>query len=646
MKTNLNVRFPFIVAGLALTAVVAPVLFSGSFDPVAVKARTDAWPGWARVGLVAGLLVCLAAMLDAFGRLFAAVALRFRSGGHASPRTVALLRFSSLAALVGGMTLWRLLAPGMFPHPSNAWKEPCLLGAALLPVAAALRALWRAGRAVPTAGAALAVLLLAAPPTGAQEPPEGEDGASIVNAVVKIEFGKANRSFILPWVVVPDGGSGSGAVIAPGRILTCAHCVADTTFIRVRKNNEDAIYHAEPEFVDNDRDLALLAVDDPAFMDGIVPMELGETPCEQSEVLAVGFPKGGRLISFTKGIVSRIEDVEYSHGKQTMLAVQVDAAINPGNSGGPVLDMETWRIAGIAFQGRKDGEALGYIVPAEIVRCFFDDIADGRVDGIPEPLFVPDWLESDAKRRYLGMEPGQSGGLVGGVSPALGTNSLQVGDILLEIDGHRVANNTGIRIGGNRIRSRHYPFYTRQIGETVPVKVLRNGETVELEIPTGKYDTYSRRFLYDEEPDWFVFGGLVFTTLSYSYAAQADVRFHDDAGDEEKESPDDRFVMVSEILNDVSVEGYLGMSGTHVRAVDGTKVRNLRHLVDLVESCTNEFVRIAVDCGEERDFEIVLDVAQTREATPRVMKRFQIPADRSPDLRKEEETTEDAGAGA
>ena len=97
----------------------------------------------------------------------------------------------------------------------------------------------------------------------AQESPKVEDGASMVNAVVKIEFGKANRSFILPWVVVPGGGSGSGAVIAPGRILTCAHCVADTTFIRVRKNNEDAIYHAEPEFVDNDRDLALLKVDDP-----------------------------------------------------------------------------------------------------------------------------------------------------------------------------------------------------------------------------------------------------------------------------------------------------------------------------------------------------------------------------------------------
>lgn len=46
-------------------------------------------------------------------------------------------------------------------------------------------------------------------------------------------------------------------------------------------------------------------------------------------------------------------------------------------------------------------------------------------------------------------------------------------------------------------------------------------------------------------------------------------------------------------------------------------------------------------CGEERDYEIVLDAARTREATSRVMKRFQIPADRSPDLRKEEEPAGD-----
>ena len=173
------------------------------------------------------------------------------------------------------------------------------------------------------------------------------------------------------------------------------------------------------------------------------------------------------------------------------------------------------------------------------------------------------------------------------------------------------------------------PNRRRGSGEGPP-----GGKTVETTVRTGKYNSYARRFLYDKEPDWFVWGALVFTTFSYSYAEQAKCRMHDDAGDEEKERPDDRFVMLSEVLNDACVEGYLGMGGTHVRSVDGTKVRNLGHLVELVEGSTNEFVRIGIDCGEERDYFIVVDAGQMREATPRVMKRYSIPADRSEDLRK------------
>ena len=247
--------------------------------------------------------------------------------------------------------------------------------------------------------------------------------------MVKLEVQTAEPDFVRPWRTDVRGGDGSGVVIGDGRILTCAHCVADATYIRVRKNNEDSLYHGSVEAIDNDCDLALVRVEDPAFMEDVAPMEIGDTPPVQSDVLAVGYPIGGNGISFTRGIVSRIEDIRYEQGWTTLLAAQVDAAINPGNSGGPVLDMETGKIGGIAFQGNKRGEALGYMIPTEIVRRFLKDVGDGRVDGVPDPTFVYGSLESEAARRFLGMDGAQTGVLVEDIRGGTNASPLRVGDV-------------------------------------------------------------------------------------------------------------------------------------------------------------------------------------------------------------------------
>ena len=63
------------------------------------------------------------------------------------------------------------------------------------------------------------------------------------------------------------------------------------------------------------------------------------------------------------------------------------------------------------------------------------------------------------------------------------------------------------------------------------------------------------------------------------------------------------------------------------------KVRNLRHLVELVDSCKGGFVCFGLDRGDEWDVKVIVDAKEMREATARVMKRNQIPADRSEDLR-------------
>ena len=474
-------------------------------------------------------------------------------------------------------------------------------------------------------------------PAWAQEevnPPAAEQGNDPINAVVKLEVTTAKSDILCPWANRTDGGTGSGVVIGNGRILTCAHCVADAIYIRIRKQNEDALYHATVLFTDNDADLALVSVDDPKFMSDITPMEIGETPHVQDDVLAVGYPIGGEDISFTRGIVSRIEDIRYSHGWTVLLGIQVDAAINPGNSGGPVLDIKSGKIAGIAFQGKDEekSEALGYIIPPDIIRHFLSDIQDGKVDGFSDIPFEWDQMESPAKRHYYKMDSGQTGVIVDNVDTALGSDSIHTDDIILEMDGYKVSNNGRIRLRGGVARSLFYPIYTRQIGEKIPVKVFRDGVIVNTFVVAAKKNYRVRRWMYNARPDYFVYGGFVFTTISYDYLVRSKAHFHDDIT-KNKEFPDDEPVVISFCFADTGIEGYLGMDKSLVRSVNGVKVRNLRHLTELIDQCHNGFVRFNLDRDEEWDVKLVVDAKEMREATTRVMKRNLIPADRSEDLR-------------
>ena len=468
----------------------------------------------------------------------------------------------------------------------------------------------------------------------AQETLDSGEGNDPLNAVVKLEVTTAKPDIRCPWVNQTGAVTGSGVVIASGRILTCAHCVTDACYIRVRKHNEDVLYHGSVQFVDTDADLALVGVEESAFMNGITPMEIGETPHVQDDVLAVGYPLGGEDISYTRGIISRIEDIRYAHGWMHLLGIQVDAAINPGNSGGPVFDLKSGKIVGIAFQGlgKEEGESLGYIIPPEIIRHFLKDIQDGKVDGFSDSLFKIDQMESPVKRRYYKMKAGCTGVVVDDVDSVLGKDSIRANDIIFEIDGYKVSNNGRIRLKDGEPRSISYPIYTRQIGEKVPVKVYRGGSVVETSVSVAKKNLRIRRWLYDAKPDYFVYGGFVFTTVSYDYILRADPEFHDSLliG---KVGDDDEAVSISFCFADVGIEGYIGCDKSLVRSVNGVKVRNLRHLVEIVDACKEGFVCFGLDLGHKWDVKVIVDAKEMRESTARVMKRNLIPADRSEDLR-------------
>jgi len=67
--------------------------------------------------------------------------------------------------------------------------------------------------------------------------------------------------------------------------------------------------------VAHDCDLALLTVDDQSFFSrSLSPWNImADLPQTAGAVVVLGYPEGGDTISFTKGVVSRIEVIPYMH---------------------------------------------------------------------------------------------------------------------------------------------------------------------------------------------------------------------------------------------------------------------------------------------------------------------------------------------
>jgi hypothetical protein len=136
---------------LLLNSGVAGLLFF-RHDPETMTTWANGLHAWGRIGILAVLFAYLAGTLDVFGRLCAGIAIRIWKTGDDPRRRSARFRFVLLAVFVGGMAIWKALDHERFPQAPSWWAYPYLLGAALVPVAFALRTLCRARRTIPAGG--------------------------------------------------------------------------------------------------------------------------------------------------------------------------------------------------------------------------------------------------------------------------------------------------------------------------------------------------------------------------------------------------------------------------------------------------------------------------------------------------------------
>ena len=336
----------------------------------------------------------------------------------------------------------------------------------------------------------------------------------IERSVVRIFNHSQRADWSAPWNAGPAREeTGSGFVIAGGRVMTNAHVVSDSRMCLLFLHNDPTPHPARVSAIGHDCDLALLEPLESGLLDDTPALEFGELPELRSTVETYGYPRGGKTLSSTRGVVSRIEVQPYVHsGLDSHLTVQTDAAINPGNSGGPVV--QDGRVVGVAFQGFSRLENVGFFIPAEVVRHFLEDAADGTYDGYPELGVLTEGMENPAARSAAGMGEDESGVSVFFVLPESSADGiLREGDVILSVQGEPVANDGTLALEDLRLE---FGVLTDrlQVGQALHLRVLRDGVRVEVSVPLRSYPPHARfANRYDHLPRFYVYAGLVFVPL-------------------------------------------------------------------------------------------------------------------------------------
>ncbi len=437
---------------------------------------------------------------------------------------------------------------------------------------------------------------------------ESNRESTIRESVVKITATLRYPDILKPWTKQsPREASGTGVVIGGKRILTNAHMVTYASQLNVESQQSSDKLTATVEAVSPGMDLAVLKLDDESFFDKRPPLvRVQSLPEVKDTVVVYGYPQGGSTLSVTKGIVSRIEFSGYNDGV-TGLRIQVDAAINPGNSGGPAL--VDGKMIGLIFSKLTQADNIGYIIPAEEIELFLRDIADGKYEGKPAMHDSLQTLENPAIRTFLRLDKKAQGMVVHSPAEPKPDYPLKTWDLITKIGDVEIDNVGMVKIKDNlRLQFQYLIQKTARNGK-LPLTIIRQGKAQGIELPVVTRWPMLVEPLQGHYPSYFVYGPLVFSTASREFCNTLEQQGRGIAaalavmgsplvtrrGDRPAFDSEELVVITSPMFPHAISKGYDNPFSKVVKEVNGVKVKNLHHFVELLRDTKDKYTTIVFD---------------------------------------------------
>ena len=263
-----------------------------------------------------------------------------------------------------------------------------------------------------------------------------------------------------PYLDAADSGVKFRVLMADGRAFD-AKVLSTDPFTNVVLYKVDATNLPVPAFGNSDE------------------LEIGE------KIVICGNAGGDYQNAYSMGIVREKDKTftplnsELSSSEKFEGAVLTDSVIDWRNIGGPVIDF-SGNVAGIANQVEKDGKQVGYIIPINTLKNSLDMYI--KNSSIKRPVFGVYYLSINKEVALLNSLPVERGALVysflGQQGLAVLKNSpadksgIKLGDIILKV------NNDDVTLD-NPLSSL---IASKNIGEELTLKVLREGKEVEIKV--------------------------------------------------------------------------------------------------------------------------------------------------------------------
>lgn len=447
------------------------------------------------------------------------------------------------------------------------------------------------------------------------EPPAHESGdvsettvepQQLLASVVRVNVTQQDWNQWQPWEKEPPRQRrGLAAIIAPGQVLTTAELTANATYLEFESADGTRFLPAKVIVRDDETNLALLGAADPKkgeeFFADTSPIALAE-PSKLGDTLEILQLEANGVPLLTPGNLQSVDlNTSFLPG-QRFLTYLIKASMQSAASSYTLPVVKDGKLAGVLISYNSKDQICD-VASTDIVAHFLDAAARQPYQGFPSLGVQVAVTEDNSFRSWLKLEDDQGGLYIQNVrdGSAAETAGILKGDVLLEVDGQAI----------DRRGYFEHPHYgnlswvhlirgQKAVGDTLPVKLAREGKVLEVEATLTRRNTSEQLvpdYLFDQQPHYLVKGGLIFQELTREilerygkdWTSRAPLNLLDAYENPESQNEQmRRVVFLSTVIPTPATIGYERLRNLIVSKVNGVEIRDMASLHQAFESKTGE----------------------------------------------------------